>query len=1497
VSAAPLAPDIRTPISPIDFGTVTVGSSLNKTTTIFNDGNATLTINSIARASGSSEFAYIGPSTPFSVGAGGSQAVTVRFSSTSVGSKSATFTVSSNDPDEASVTFSVLGIGAGTSINDQQKQQEILNMVNNHNGSLSAELVLAIICQEGGSGAFYVDGWNYNSFYRESDGPWAQPTNGDGIMQVTTASGYHERSGAYTHDRDGYDHVINDGCHYLLEHYSTYGSYVQATLHYNSGPNTLYIYLGKNWGDRNYLSHVANHLNTFVPTMYGLQNHDLVDALNQGQAILNSYLYNKGIATGQPVDYYRPYQTQLDSDLHAIEHLSPELLNTTLSISPSSFTLQSDNSTTLTATLKDGSNNPLANKTVTWSKTAGSLSVTNGTTNSYGQVSVTYTAPTVTAQTSVTITASFTGDNSYQASSGYSYGTITVENIAALTPTSLTISPSSFTLSSGQSTTLTATLRDNANNPLANKTIAWSATAGTVSPSSGATNQLGQISVTYTAPNYEITDNITATFSGDTQYRTSSRNSSGQIIDIASTILAITPSSLSLQPGDITTFTATLTSGGSPVAGKTVSWIANAGSLSPSSGTTNSSGQVTITYTAPSVTSQTSVTVTASFAGDASYQASSGSSTGTVSPTALPTLQIQSEYSGFFLHNVNAITNTYRAVLSSEAGVSRVVFQMGGETRTDTSLPYEAAFNMGGVGLSPTLNVTVYMADARTVSGSLSPTILATPASLSRMLNGFYALGQATVSKKANGCWKLTVNGIVQVLAAGMNVSSSPVPFNVGAGNYELAFSSWVLSFTIESDDYNKEINFRSFGLSIDVAKFMDNGGLSFDVELSGGFTVRPEGRNEISTPTLTISIGGSVSWTYEYPFLAGPVPITVYVSPHFDAALNIGFSVENLTASISVGGQIVGGVELGAGVGVPNVNAGGYFDGTMNLYFNAIPSFGFRKVSVEASVGLYVKFIVSTWKVELWSGNWFSNPGTNASSRSVGEWELNKRDYLGPGYSTFAWPKGEREGSLVENVFSNPQPSITVTENGDMVAAWTYDDSGKDLLRALEITYSTYDSRERAWSEPRMITSDNFLDFNPKLAYVGNARVLAVWQRVPRELGNVASPLDYAGYTELAYSILDLNTGVWSAPQLITSDNAYESPPILSSYGERAQLIYLMDSDNNPFTLNDQTLVATEWTGESWSSKKVIISGITVIGSPSLTLAKENEGVLTFIRDMDDNVLTTADREVFCIRYNGNWGAPARLTTDNLEDRLPSAGWANDRWYLSWIEAEPRENGLGYATSVRFAEFANDQLVGTSSLFENQGVTDQFLIGEIHDELYLLYQVGARGTPQLIRYDGNTWENVENFPWTLTVENARTSQLSVSARGNHLGVVGATDVQVGAGETSTSLHASTLSFYTITTNVEPSGGGSVAISPLAGPYVEGTQVTVTASAAPGYKFDHWSGDVSGTSETITLSMDSDKNIAANFVKIAETPWLLIGGIITAIVVGIIIYVLFYRRK
>jgi len=224
-------------------------------------------------------------------------------------------------------------VTAQATITDQQKQQYLLTMVNNHRGMLPPELVLGVIRTEGGAGAFHVDGWNYNSFYRQIDGQWAQPTNGDGIMQVSAIGNpvYHERSGSYTNDQAGYDHAINDGSDYLLNLYYSYGSYVQTVLHYNTGPSSLWIYMGDKWpydgiytdydawGDKLYLSHVAEQLTNFVPNIYGLQNPNLVNILNKGHSILNTYLYSKGIKTGQSVDYYRPYQKQLDADLLNME--------------------------------------------------------------------------------------------------------------------------------------------------------------------------------------------------------------------------------------------------------------------------------------------------------------------------------------------------------------------------------------------------------------------------------------------------------------------------------------------------------------------------------------------------------------------------------------------------------------------------------------------------------------------------------------------------------------------------------------------------------------------------------------------------------------------------------------------------------------------------------------------------------------------------------------------------------------------------------------------------------------------------------------------------------------------------------------------------------------------------------------------------------------------------------------------------------------------------
>jgi uncharacterized repeat protein (TIGR02543 family) len=71
---------------------------------------------------------------------------------------------------------------------------------------------------------------------------------------------------------------------------------------------------------------------------------------------------------------------------------------------------------------------------------------------------------------------------------------------------------------------------------------------------------------------------------------------------------------------------------------------------------------------------------------------------------------------------------------------------------------------------------------------------------------------------------------------------------------------------------------------------------------------------------------------------------------------------------------------------------------------------------------------------------------------------------------------------------------------------------------------------------------------------------------------------------------------------------------------------------------------------------------------------------------------------------------------------------------------------------------------------------------------------------------------------------------------------------------------------YTLTTNV--SGQGTISRSPDAGIYPQGTNVTLTASAAPGYTFAGWSGDVSGSQNPLSITIDGNKNITASFTQI-----------------------------
>jgi len=78
---------------------------------------------------------------------------------------------------------------------------------------------------------------------------------------------------------------------------------------------------------------------------------------------------------------------------------------------------------------------------------------------------------------------------------------------------------------------------------------------------------------------------------------------------------------------------------------------------------------------------------------------------------------------------------------------------------------------------------------------------------------------------------------------------------------------------------------------------------------------------------------------------------------------------------------------------------------------------------------------------------------------------------------------------------------------------------------------------------------------------------------------------------------------------------------------------------------------------------------------------------------------------------------------------------------------------------------------------------------------------------------------------------------------------------------------------YTLTMDVLPVGSGL--ISPTAqnctGGYIAGTVVQLTAVSDLGYTFINWSGDVGGTSNPVSITMDTNKSVTANMSSLGAT--------------------------
>jgi len=193
--------------------------------------------------------------------------------------------------------------------------------------------------------------------------------------------------------------------------------------------------------------------------------------------------------------------------------------------------------------------------------------------------------------------------------------------------------------------------------------------------------------------------------------------------------------------------------------------------------------------------------------------------------------------------------------------------------------------------------------------------------------------------------------------------------------------------------------------------------------------------------------------------------------------------------------------------------------------------------------------------------------------------------------------------------------------------------------------------------------------------------------------------------------------------------------------------------------------------------------------------------------------------------------------------------------------------NGI-MAGAANFTGVHQTTSLGTTNGADGQSTAPSVaLTGLVGDELVFdnVFQ-GASASSQTLTVGANQtqlWNPtyVANLRAAASIEQATSSSVTMSwtAASSSYWVIVAVPINPAPVGTT----------YDLTMAVDPTGGGTTTPSVGSHTYPENTVVNLSATAAIGYDFDHWEGDVAdANAASTTVTMTANKTVTAHFVAV-----------------------------
>ncbi|MBI5030639.1 MAG: InlB B-repeat-containing protein, partial [Chloroflexi bacterium] len=289
-------------------------------------------------------------------------------------------------------------------------------------------------------------------------------------------------------------------------------------------------------------------------------------------------------------------------------------------------------------------------------------------------------------------------------------------------------------------------------------------------------------------------------------------------------------------------------------------------------------------------------------------------------------------------------------------------------------------------------------------------------------------------------------------------------------------------------------------------------------------------------------------------------------------------------------------------------------------------------------------------------------------------------------------------------------------------------------------------------------------------------------------------------------------------------------------------------------------------WTGDATGTANPIT--VTMNANKNVTANyTQNQYTLT-ITSLNGTVTKNPDQATY------TYGQVVNLTAMNANKNV-TANYTQNQYTLTitslngTVTKNPNQTTYTYGQVVTLTAFANPgwtfgnwsgDLVSsanpvTVTMDANKNVTANYTQNQ-----YTLTITSLNGTvtknPNQATY---TYGQVVNLTAT-----ANLGYTFANWTGDAMGTANPVTVTMDENKSVTANY--TQNQYTLTINTV--GSGVVTKSPDQATYTYGQVVTLTAFANPGYAFANWTGDALGTANPVTITMDENKNVTANFTPL-----------------------------